>query len=149
MRPDHCPQRLLREKKLPGKTTAYSLLRCREQQNTRVSDQQLCPSGNNHRRPVSLPLAGGAVFQMDQAASQNQGVLWDNRECREDSDLDCYLRLRSCSDCQKNPETGPESLHNSTDSERHPIRENAHFTGTFKYRLQRTRGTYQQPAEFI
>ncbi|MGB5219317.1 MAG: hypothetical protein WBN66_13590, partial [Smithella sp.] len=25
----------------------------------------------------------------------------------------------------------------------------AHFTGAFKYRSQRTRGTYQQPAEFI
>jgi len=149
MRPDHCPQGLLPQKTLSGKTTAYPLLRCREQQNIRVSDQQFYPSGNYHCRALSLPLAGGAVFQMDQAASQNQSLLWDNRKCRENSNLDSYLSLRSRGYNQKKPETGPESLHNSTDFERHPLRENAHFTSTCKYRLQRTSDTDQQPAEFI
>ena len=53
------------------------------------------------------------------------------RECGEDPDLDCHLRLRAGCHRQKATETGTKPLHNSTDFERHSFRENAHFTGIF------------------
>ena len=42
---------------------------------------------------VSLPLASRVVFQTDQAASSDKGLLWYIRKCSEDSNLDCDIRL--------------------------------------------------------
>jgi hypothetical protein len=46
-------------------------------------------------RSVPPALAGGVVLQMDQAASAHQGVLWHQRERRQDADLDCHIHLRA------------------------------------------------------
>ena len=47
-----------------------------------------------HRRSLSLPLAGRAVLQMDQAAPADQGLLRNFRKRREDANLDRHLGLR-------------------------------------------------------
>jgi hypothetical protein len=54
---------------------------------------------------------------MDQAASANQGVLWNFGECGEDSNLDCHYRLCACGHRQKGIEIGPNPFHNFTDFE--------------------------------
>ena len=51
------------------------------------------------------------------------------RERRQDPDLDRDLRLCAGGHRQKAAQSGRQPLHNSTDFERHPFRENAHFTG--------------------
>lgn len=60
---------------------------------------------------------------MDQTASQDQDILWYKRKRGENSNLDRRLRLCPREHREKNTETGPESLHNSTGSERHPFEE--------------------------
>ena len=116
MRSDCHPQGSLCEKGLSGKTPPHSLLRFKEQENACVSYQQLRTAGYTDCRFVSLPLAGRTVFQMDQAASQNQSFLWHHRKCRQDPDLDRHLCLCSRGYREKNLESGTKPLHNSTDS---------------------------------
>ena len=79
----------------------------------------------------------------------NQGLLWYHRKRLEDPDMDCYLRLCPRGYREENPETGPKPLHNSTDSEHHSLRENTNFSGTFKCKLHKQLGPYQQPVKFI
>ena len=149
MRSDRRPQRILCEKGLSGETSAHPLLRFKEQQNTRVSDKQLYPAGHNDRRSVSLPMAGGTVFQMDQAAPQNQGFLWHHRECCQNPDLDRHLGLCLGRHRQEDLESAPKSLHNFTDPKRHPFRKRTHLSGTFKYQPHKPDGPHQQPIESI
>ena len=56
---------------------------------------------------------------------------------REDSNLDRRLGLRTGRDRAQEVGPGGESLPNSTDSQRYPFRENAHFTGLAAVRLPR------------
>ena len=81
------------KKDYPEKLRRIRLLRFKEQQNAGVSDQQLYPAGHNDCRALSLPLADRIVLQMDQTASPNQGFLWHNRECSQNSNLDRHLGL--------------------------------------------------------
>ena len=63
-------------------------------------------------------------------------LFWHIQERREDSGMDCNLGLCAGSDNQKGIESGFESLHNSTDSERDLIRESVYFTSTYGSWLQ-------------
>ena len=96
-----------------------------------------------------MPLAGGTVFQVDQAASPNQAILRHVRERREDANLDCHLGLRAGRDHEEAVESQGESLHNFTDFECDRFRENAHFTSLGEQSLQNSRRRYSQPVEFI
>ena len=100
-------------KEITRKTPPYPLLRFKEKQNACVSDQQLPPTRQNDCRPLSFPLAGGTVFQMDQAASPDQGILRHNRKHREDSDLDRHFHLCPRRHREENLETRSKSLHNA------------------------------------
>ena len=77
------------------------------------------------------------VLQVDQAAPADQAVLRYQRERREDANLDRGLGLRTGRDRAQEVGPGGESLPNSTDSQRYPFRENAHFTGLAAVRLPR------------
>jgi hypothetical protein len=136
---------------IPGETPPHPLLRFKEQENVCVSDQQLLPAGHHDCRSLSLPLAGEIVFQMDQAASQNQGLLWHYRECSQNSDLDRHLGLCARGYREENLESGPKSLHNSTDSEPDPFRKKSkiNLSSTFKYQLHNPGRQSQQPIESI
>jgi len=149
MRSDCCPQWSLCEKGLPGKTPTHPLLRFKEQQNICIPDQQLRSAGHHDCRSLSLPLAGGAVFQMDQTASQDQSLFWNYRACSQNSDMDFYLGLRSRGHREEGLEFGPKSLHNSTDFEFDAFRKGTHLSNTFKCQLHKTRRPYQQPVESI
>jgi hypothetical protein len=63
------------------------------------------------------------LFQMDQAASANQGLLRNQRERREDPDLDCGVDLCAGADGAQATRSGSQSLPDSTDSlfEKTPI----------------------------
>src|SRR5271166_4720796 len=73
---------------------SHQVHRSEDPQAPRLLDQSVRLAGVEHRRPVSLPLAGGTVLQMDQAAPPDQGVLRNLRERGEDTSLDRHLGLR-------------------------------------------------------
>ena len=74
---------------------------------------------------------------MDQATSAHQGLLRDQRERREDPNLDSRQRLCPRRNLTQTARTGGQPLPNPTDSQPNSVRENAHFTGTSAIRLRK------------
>ena len=79
-------------------------------------------------------------FKWIKQQSAHQNILWYLRERSEDPDLDCHLGLRARCHRQETTESRPKPLHNSTDSEHHALRENAHFAGAFRTNLHKPKG---------
>ena len=77
-------------------------------------------------------LADRVILQMDQTASANQGVLWNIRECSQNTNMDCYLRLRAGCHYQKAIESGAKPLHNFTNCQCDAFRENTAFTSAYR-----------------
>jgi Domain of unknown function (DUF4372)/Transposase DDE domain len=90
---------------------AHPLQGRRDWQDVSLSDQQLRASGIDHRGPLQKSLAGGAIFQMDQAAPADQAVLRDLGECGEDADMDRRFGLRAGRDHQEAARSGGVALH--------------------------------------
>jgi hypothetical protein len=67
--------------------------------------------GFDRLRPIQKPLAGGALFQMDQTAPADQAVLWHVGERREDADMDCRFGLCAGGDRAQTAQAGGASLH--------------------------------------
>jgi hypothetical protein len=116
--------------RVPGCVAACDLSRRGNQEAVQVSHQQLHAAGTDYRPDLQVPLAGGIVLQVDQAAPADQGVLRDQRKRGENANLDRGLGLRAGGNHPQAPGAGSEPLPNSTDFERDAFRENAHFTGT-------------------
>ena len=112
------------------------ILRYRDKETSRFSDQQLHAASNRDREALQMPLAGRAVLQVDQTAPADQGVLRHKRERAKDSNMDRHFRIRSRGHCQEAIKTGSEPLHNSTNFECDHVRENAHFAGAFITKLR-------------
>ncbi len=76
-------------------------------------------------------MAGRTLLQVDQTTSPDQGLLWHERERREDPDLERTRRL--CARRHREEAAGPrrQPLQTPANSEHHTVRENAHFYGTF------------------
>lgn len=136
MRSDNCTDRLLFIERLSRKTSADPLCGQRNRTESGVSNQLFYVAGDNYRPALQVPLAGGTVLQMDQAASSYQVIVWHYRECSEDTNMDCNLGLRVGSNNKKATELGIKSLHNSTDFKCNVIRESAYFTSTYGSWLQ-------------
>ena len=98
---------------------------------------------------LQVPLAGGIVLQVDQAAPADQGLLRHQRERGEDPNLDRRLGLRARGHRPQATGAGGEPLPDSTDFERHAFRENAHFTGTSSLRLRDRFRRFWQPIESV
>jgi len=137
MRPDYIAEGILYEKGLPGKITANQVLGRRQREAVCVFNEQFYSPRDNNRGTLSVSLASGVVFQMDQATSSDQGIFWNIGERGKNTGMDRYYRLCARGDSQEALEFGHEPLHNSTDSERDTFRENAHFTGANERRVQR------------
>src|SRR5271167_225696 len=132
-----------------GCLAASELLRRRDQQASEVSDQQLHASSTYDRPDLPVPLAGGTLFSLDQAAPPDQILFRYQRECGEDPDMDCGLGLCAGGDCAEAFGTAGESLPNSTDSQRHAFRESAHFTGSRSIRLPERLIRRPQPVDSV
>jgi len=85
---------LLFAQRVSRSAPSYQVHRSEDPQAPRILDQSVWLARTEHRRPVSLPLAGRAFLQMDQAAPPHQGVLRNFRERGEDTNLDRHLGLR-------------------------------------------------------
>jgi hypothetical protein len=92
VRPNCYLGRLLFQESLSRQTPAYSVFRQRPKRTVRLFNQQSCSIRIDHRSAVSVSLADRNIFQMDQTAPSHQSVLWDHRECCQNSDLDRHYR---------------------------------------------------------
>ena len=129
IRPDRNSNKLLFQKTLPGKNSAYWLFRCGNQETVDISDQQHEAFGKDHCRSLQITLASRTFLQMDKAAFANQGILWDIRERSKNTNLDRDIDLCADRYYSEGTQFKAVTLHNSTDFERGSFRENAHFTG--------------------
>ena len=87
---------------------------------------------HRRREAVQTTLAGGTVFQMDQAAPEDQDVLRLLGERREDATLDRRVRLLPPRHHPEGGGRGQGNARNSGNLKRVYFSENAHFTGVFE-----------------
>ena len=121
---------------LTGKNAACPLPRSRDQKMLFFSDQQFYSAAADYSPTFQSTVAGGIVFQMDQAAPADQVLLRDVAKCGQDSGLDRHFRLCPCRNTQKKAGPRTKSLHNFTGFERHYFGKNSHFIGIPGYGLQ-------------
>ena len=136
VRPDDTAVGFLCGQGLPRQTPTNPLCGSRNRQDTGVPDQLLYLRGIGNSDIIQMPMAGGTVLQMDQAALEDQSVFRHIRECRQDTNMDRCVDICDGGDNQKTAQVGTESLHNSTDFERNAFRESFYFTSTYGIRLQ-------------
>src|SRR3989338_1214044 len=102
---------------LSGTTPSRKILRHGKRPAIDILDQQFCSRGLDYCPTLQMPLESRTVFQMDQTASADQGILRHLRERRQDPSLDCDLGLRADRNYQKTSGPGAVALHNSTNFE--------------------------------
>src|SRR5271170_428836 len=108
---------ILLAQRFPDAAATHPLQRSKDRQATDLLDQQLRAARFDDHRSVSMPLAGRALLQVDQAASSYQTILWDFRKRGEDPDLDRRVGVRVGSHREKAIEHLGEPLRNATDLE--------------------------------
>ena len=124
------PEKLLPETEISRAIAAHSLFRFHNTKASDFPDQQFSSLCSDYCQPVSMPLAGGIIFSLDQATLENKSLLWDIGKCRKNSNMDSNFRLCTGRYYQKTPQFGSKPLLDSTDFEFITIGENAHFTST-------------------
>ena len=97
MRSNHRTQRVLCHSTLPRLFEAYTFQRRAKWQDAHTSDQQFCLAAVDYCCPLQESLASRIVLQMDQAALENQEILGQQRERRQDANL--VRRVDLCADC--------------------------------------------------
>src|SRR4030043_466928 len=132
MRPDDPAQWLLCFAGLSCGSSPDRFLRHRDKSKVRLFNQQLCPARFDHRRALQVPLANRNLFQMDQAIPAYQDVFRHDRECREDSNLDCHQRLHPGSDCQEGTENIAEFGRNPANPQHRDFRDSSYYTSTYE-----------------
>ena len=103
---------------LPGYTAPRQLSRSRKPRSGSGSSPTTSYFPHLPSPDLQVALAGGIVFQMDQTASADQGLLRHQRERREDPDLDAVSRLRAGRHHPQALGAGGQPLPDSTDFQR-------------------------------
>jgi uncharacterized protein DUF4372/DDE family transposase len=94
LRPDRGAHRFLFPQGLRSTAAPHQVQRSRNRQTAHIPHEQLRIAGTHDHPAVSTALARGTLFQVDQTASQDQGVLRHDRERSEDANLDRRVGLR-------------------------------------------------------
>lgn len=81
------------------------------------SDQRLFTVGSDRSRDLQGTLVNRTLFKRDQAAPAYQGLLWNQRECGQNTYMDCHLCLPARSDHEKAAKNRAIALRNFTDFE--------------------------------
>jgi hypothetical protein len=118
---------LLFRPRLSGAVAPDSLLRCGTRQATNISDQRFHSASDHDCGSLQIALASRTVFQMDKATPSNKVLLWNERECRKTTNLDCRINLLAGGNPQKGTSNFVAAVHNFTGSQPYAIRENAHY----------------------
>ena len=117
--------------------------------NPGVPDQPVCVAGADHLRPVPVPMAGGAVLQVDQAAPAHQTLLRHFRERCADANLDRHQRLRAGGDHQEETSSERVPAYAATDLVADALRETAAETSGCGRRANRNQPRILQATESI
>lgn len=80
--------RLLFCRSLSGENTQDQISRCRLGQDSGISYQQFHAFSNDDSSTISMPMASGTLFQVDQTEPQNQEFLRNKRQRNQNSGLD-------------------------------------------------------------
>jgi hypothetical protein len=128
--------RVLSEEKLSGSVEKNQVPRSRRSI-AGVSDKRLFVASSYGRRTVQGALADRTLLQMDQATPSYQSFLWHQRKRRQNTNLDCGVRLPTRGHHKETFKNRAITLHNSTDFERLRFRENAVITGLSENRLHK------------
>jgi len=86
---------------------------------------------------------------MDQAAPAHQGLLWNQRERRQNPNLDRCLGLPAGCHRQEKARTDRLALHFVASPLGNSVRENAHFTGTSAKGLHKFTNYRSQPTDSV
>jgi hypothetical protein len=126
MRPDNHAQRLLCLTGLSCCTSSDRLPRHRNKQKVHIPYKQFFTGRIDHRSTLYVSLANRNLFQMDQAIPANQNLFRHQHQCRQNSNLDSYQRLRSCCDCQERTQNRAEFGRNLANSQHYAFRESSY-----------------------
>ena len=119
---------------LPRPTATHPLSRSRDQQEPGVPDQPVCLASTDYLRLVPVPMAGGTVLQVDQAAPAHQAFLRHLRERCADANLDRHQRLCPGGDHQEATSIGRVPACAATDIVIDALREIATETSCCQHR---------------
>ena len=136
LRPDNHAHRILSEQRLSRETATRKISRRRNRSYHCSDDQQFQTASHNRRRALSLTLAGGTLFQMDQTTPAHQELLRYFRERGQNTNLDRDLRLRHCGYPEKTAHAPLQSLQYFTDSQCLCFRKNSTLSTICKNQLQ-------------
>jgi hypothetical protein len=120
-------------------SASREISRCGHHTDTCFSHQQFLSTRINNSSAVSKPMAGRAVFQMDQATFEDKTLFGHLRECGEDSGLDSSLRLCPGSHYEKTAQPHREPLHNFTDFKCYLFRKSTLLSTCYRDELQKPR----------
>jgi hypothetical protein len=95
LRSDDCAHGFLLAQRVPDVAAARLFQRSEVRRAADLPDQQFQIAGIDDHGPVSMPLAGRAPFQVDQAASSYHPFLQDFRERGKDADRDRSVGVRA------------------------------------------------------
>ena len=126
-----------RRQALPRPPASHPLSRSRNRQEPGIPDQPVRVAGADHLRPVPVPMAGGTVLQVDQAAPAHQTLLRQFRERCADANLDRHQRLRAGGDHQEETSSERFAAYAATDLVADALRETAAKTSRCGRRANR------------
>ncbi len=121
VRSNNCINRCAIGQGLSAATSSDQILRFRNQEIFQVFDQQLRYRRTYRGSTLQMPLESRVVLPVDQTTFTNQSILWDFRERRQNTSLDCDLGLSARRDYQKTSSFEAKSLHNFTNFQREHI----------------------------
>ena len=109
-----------------------TFLRCGHKQEVCVFNQQFYSGRVDNCSALQMPLADRTVFHMDQTALANQSVLWNIRERRQYTNLDCRQHLLNHSHHEKRTEFEAEFIRNPANPQHYTFSERPYYTSTYE-----------------
>lgn len=134
LRPNNCFNRRQKQKRISRQTPTHQIQRPQHTKNSCFSYKQFHITSIDYCKTVQKSVADRTIFQMDQAAPQDQKVFRYIRECCEISNLDSSLNLCTCGNFEEGITPPRKPLHNSTDFKCNHIRKRFDLSSTYRSR---------------
>ena len=131
-RSNDSPQRPEEFNALSRLYSIYHLLRCRHKQEICVFDKQLYSGRIDNRIALQMPLEDRTILQVDQTALTNQSILWDIRQCSQDTNLDRRQHLLARGHNEKRAEFAIEFTRNTANSQHYDFSKRPYYASTYE-----------------
>ena len=103
----------------------------RTKQKVRISDKQLRLGCFDNRRTLQMPLADRVVLQMGETTSENQSILRNQHQRRQNPNMGSNQHICACSDNQKGIKDRAFTYRNPANSQHFAFRENLAVSSTY------------------